>query len=114
MNKQVLRILEIRTTGIHLCDKSISIFGIRCDFFFPPLPILDMKAKTPKGCGVGVRVGVVLNLFLTLSHRAHIIENPFMPSLHNNIKPPHADLSESDIAELMFGTSCRSEWMVGK
>ena len=39
--------------------------------------------------------------------------NPFTQSLHNNIKPPHTELSEFDIAELTFGTSCRCEWMVG-
>ena len=39
--------------------------------------------------------------------------NPFMPSPHNNIKPPHANLSEFDIADLTFGTSCQREWMIG-
>ena len=40
-----------------------------------------------------------------------IIINPFMPSPHNNIKPPRADLSEFDIADLTFGTSCWCEWV---
>ena len=39
--------------------------------------------------------------------------NPFTPSPHNNRKPPHAELSEFDIAELTFGTSCRREGMGG-
>ena len=35
--------------------------------------------------------------------------NPFMPSPHNNIKPPHFWLSEFYIADLTFGMSCRRE-----
>ena len=51
---------------------------------------------------------------LTLSRQARIIiENPFMPSPNNDIKTPHAELSEFDIAELTFGTSCRREGMGG-
>ena len=52
-------------------------------------------------------------LHFTLKGLEHMI-NPFMPSPHNNIKPPHADLSEFDMAELTFRTSCRREWMVGR
>ena len=39
--------------------------------------------------------------------------NPFTPSPHNNIKPPHAELSGFYIAELTFATSCRRQWMGG-
>ena len=39
--------------------------------------------------------------------------NSFTPSSHNNIKPPHVELSDFYIAELTFATSCRRQWMGG-
>ena len=49
------------------------------------------------------------------THLKKIIDiNPFMPSPHNNIETPDADLSIFDMAELTFGTSCRaSGWLGG-
>ena len=54
-----------------------------------------------------------IGIFIRKRNLILIIENPFMPSPHNNIKPPHAELSEFDIAELTFVTSCRREGLGG-